>query len=504
MVVNAPTLKTLRGVAESLHLALDDQALAEHAEIMSGMYAAYRVIDDLTDEKPPVKWPRGAGSAPARDDNPLGAWSWMVRVEGATQGPLSGREVVLKDNIQLAGVPMWNGSSTLDGYVPDIDATVVERVLDAGGTIIGKAHCEHFCLSGGSHTNSFHPVRNPHDPTRSSGGSSSGCGALVGSGEVDMAIACDQGGSIRMPSSWSGCVGMKSTWGLVPYTGIMAIDATIDHVGPVTRTVADNALLLEALAGPDGLDPRQSGATKKDYVAATEQGAAGLRVAIISEGFGRAESEPEVDTAVRAAADILRSEGVVVDEVSLPWHVTGAAIWIPIAIEGLLAQMMLGDGSGHSWKGLYSESLAEAHRGWRNLGRDLSPSLVSCMLTAGHITANHGTHYYARAQNLGRRVRREHDAVLAKYDALLMPTMPMRATPLPSSDASLTEIVTRAFEMTGNTCPTDVTGHPAISVPCAMRDGLPVGMMLIGRHYDEPTLYRLAAAFEAACDWRVQ
>ncbi len=163
--------------------------------------------------------------------------------------------MALKDNVALAGVPMMNGASTLEGFVPASDATIVTRMLDAGATILGKAVCEHFCLSGGSHTSDPGPVHNPHRIGYSAGGSSSGSGALVAAGEVDLAIGGDQGGSIRIPASYCGIVGMKPTHGLVPYTGVMPIETTIDHTGPMTASVGDNALLLEVLAGPDGLDP---------------------------------------------------------------------------------------------------------------------------------------------------------------------------------------------------------------------------------------------------------
>ena len=144
---------------------------------------------------------------------------------------------------------MMNGASTLEGYMPDTDATIVTRILDAGGTIIGKTHCEYFCFSGGSHTNATGPVHNPHKMGYSSGGSSSGSGVVVATGEADMAIGGDQGGSIRIPASFCGIYGMKGTHGLVPYTGVMPIEITIDHTGPMTRNVRDNALLLEVLAG---------------------------------------------------------------------------------------------------------------------------------------------------------------------------------------------------------------------------------------------------------------
>src|ERR1700729_3850150 len=197
-------------------------------------------------------------------------------VEGAPSGKLKGKNVVVKDNICLAGVPMMNGASTLEGYVPDVDATVVQRILDAGGTIVGKSVCEYFCFSGGSHTSASGPVHNPHRHGYSAGGSSSGSATLVALGEVDMALGGDQGGSIRMPSAFCGTYGMKPTHGLVPYTGIMPIEIYIDHTGPITRNVSDNALLLEVLAGPDGYDPRPYDLKLHPYTRLLDGGVKGM------------------------------------------------------------------------------------------------------------------------------------------------------------------------------------------------------------------------------------
>src|SRR5262249_4727890 len=187
---------------------------------------------------------------------PRNAWYRRTSIRGAPDGPLAGKRVAVKDNVMVAGVPMMNGASTLEGFVPEFDATIVTRVLHAGGEILGKTHCEYFGLSGGSHPNATGPVHNPHKQGYSSGGSSSGSAVVVALGEADLAIGCDQGGSIRIPASFSGICGMKPTWGLVPYTGIMPIEIYVDHAGPMTATVADNARFLEVLAGDDGFDPR--------------------------------------------------------------------------------------------------------------------------------------------------------------------------------------------------------------------------------------------------------
>ena len=201
-------------------------------------------------------------------------------MKGAASGKLKGKTVALKDNIMLAGVPMMNGSATLEGYVPDFDATIVTRMLDAGAEIVGKVHCESFCMSGGSHTGAVGPVHNPHKMGYSAGGSSSGSGVVVALGEVDMAIGGDQGGSIRMPSSFCGTYGMKPTWGLVPYTGIMPIEIFVDHTGPMTANVADNALLLEVIAGDDGYDPRIKAPKVEEYTKALGGGVKGLKIGV--------------------------------------------------------------------------------------------------------------------------------------------------------------------------------------------------------------------------------
>ena len=237
MTAQRPTHAQLEAIVGELGMHMTDTRIQEFLDVMQGTLDAYDVVDAMPDHLPPVLYPRTAGHRPSPEENPLNAWYVRTEVRGAPRGPLHGRTVALKDNVCLAGVPMMNGASTLKGYTPDVDATIVTRLLDAGATIAGKAHCECFCLSGGSHTGAAGPVENPHRAGYSAGGSSSSSGALVGGGFVDMAIGGDQGGSIRTPASYCGCYGMKPTHGLVPYTGVMPIEATIDHTGPMTQNV---------------------------------------------------------------------------------------------------------------------------------------------------------------------------------------------------------------------------------------------------------------------------
>src|SRR6195256_759767 len=295
VTVVLPTPAQLRSVADQCGLALTDEDVASFRGLMQGSIEAYNLVGAMPDEVPEVKYPRTPGYRPSAEENPRNAWYRKSTVKGAASGKLKGKTVALKDNIMLAGVPMMNGSATLEGYVPDFDATIVTRMLDAGAEIAGKVHCESFCMSGGSHTGAVGAVHNPHKMGYSAGGSSSGSGVVVALGEVDMAIGGDQGGSIRMPSSFCGTYGMKPTWGLVPYTGIMPIEIFVDHTGPMTANVADNALLLEVLAGDDGYDPRIKAPQVHPYSQALGRGAKDLKIAIVKEGFGHPQSERAVD-----------------------------------------------------------------------------------------------------------------------------------------------------------------------------------------------------------------
>ncbi len=502
MSIERPTFSQLQAIVTSLGMDLPPEKIEKFRNLMDGAVASYALVDAMPDEKPRVTYPRTPGYQPPAEENVFNAWYVKTQVKGAETGPLAGKSVVLKDNVCLAGVPMMNGAATLEGFVPDVDATIVTRMLDAGATILGKAHCEAFCLSGGSHTGALGPVHNPLKKGYTAGGSSSGSAVLVAVGEVDMAIGGDQGGSIRIPAAFCGIYGMKGTWGLVPYTGIMPIESTIDHTGPMTATVADCALLLEVLAGPDGLDPRQMGCRTARYTEALDRGAEGLKIGVVSEGFDWSNSEEGVEASVRAAAARFRKMGAIVEDVSIPMHRIGKDIWSPIGNEGLMAQMMRGNGMGFNWKGQYTLGLLDIHAAWRERANDLSDTLKLSMFIGEYFTRHYRGRYYAKAQNIARRLSAAYDAALSRYDLLLMPTLPIVATEIPPVDADLPLYVQRAFEMIVNTAPLDVTGHPSMSIPCGLSDGLPVGLMLTAKHWDESTIFAAAAAFEASGDWK--
>ena len=323
----------------------------------------------------------------------------------------------------------------------------------------------------------------------------------MAAGQVDLALGGDQGGSIRIPRAFCGTVGHKPTYGLVPFTGAFPIEFTIDHLGPITRTVADAALMLSVLAGRDGQDPRQPDSVQPaDYVAALGEGATGLRVGVVREGFGiPGLSQPQVDTTVRAAITRLGEAGLAVDEVSVPWHRHAMHVWNVIATDGVAAQMIDGNGYGYNWDGRYDpELIAYYGRQRREVADAWSETVKMAALAGRYSIEEYQARHYAMARNLVPRVRAAYDEALASYDVLVMPTLPIVATPLVTPADPRETYLARALEMIPNTAPFDVSGHPATSVPAGLADGLPVGLMIVGRHFEDTTCLRVARALETA------
>jgi amidase len=500
MAVERPTAADVSRLAEELGFSLSGVEADEFADLVDEALRSHDWLEQTAVPAADGASRPDSGRRPSPAENRLGAWYWKTDIRIVDDGPLAGKTVAVKDNIAVAGVPMMNGTAILEGYVPDLDATVVSRALAAGATIAGKAVCEALCYSGSSHTSDTGPVRNPYDPTRSSGGSSSGCGALLAAREVDLALGGDQGGSIRCPSSWSGVVGLKPTYGLVPYTGAFPLEMTLDHLGPMARTVADAALLLDVLAGADGRDPRQRdlpAPTGGGYVEALGLGVAGLRVGLLEEGFAHDVSEPDVDQAVRAAAESLEDLGARVVKVSVPWHHDAKNVSLGIAAEGSVALMIHGEGVGTNWRGLYATSMLEAFANGRRAQPDRLPAMVKLQAIVGQwMHETYRGRFYAKAQNLALELARGYDAALAEVDLLAVPTTPMKARPLPEGPLSATDSTHIAHEMGANTSPFNVSGHPAISVPCALSAGLPVGLMLVGPRGRDDLVLRAAHAFQ--------
>ena len=497
-----PTEDDLAALAQSFGLKLSKSDLQGLARLSAAMQPAYECLERQKPFHVELRYPRDAGRPPEAGTNPFNAWAWITEIRGKSNGLLRGRRVAIKDNIAVAGVPMRNGSSLLNGYTPDEDATVVTRILDAGGLIAGKTVCEDLCFSGSSHTSTPAAVLNPYDPTRSAGGSSSGNAAAIAAGDITMAVGGDQGGSVRTPASWCGIVGLKPTHGLVPYTGAFPIEPSFDHLGPMGLTVSDVALLLSVIAGPDGFDPRQQNVTVQDYLSALSEPIEGLRIAVLTEGFGRPESDPASDAVVMSALDAMSKAGAVVEEVSLPQHLDAYQIGSIAIFEGAAAFLFSDDLLGTGFKGSYPEKMA-AHwaKAWRQ-DPDALPAIGKFALLFGaHARQTARGSTYAKAQNLRRAIRAAYDGILDRYDVLALPTLPFTAPRLPDPDATLEQVVVAGLDMEGNTAPFDASGHPAISVPCGLCRGLPVGLMFVGRHFDERKVLRAAASFERLGLW---
>ena len=497
--VAAPSEAELQLAAEALYLEVDGDDMKFFANAIDGLVDEFNAIDAMDASPAPPKYSRGEGYRPVGDENRYAAWQWKCTIEGAATGKLAGKKVVIKDNISVAGMPMLNGSDLYEGYIPDEDATVVTRVLDAGGEIPGKAVCENFCYSGGSHTSASGPVRNPRNPDHMTGGSSSGCAALIVAGECDMGIGSDQGGSVRLPSSWSGCVGIKPTHGLVPYTGAGAIEHTIDHLGPMAASTADCALLLEVIAGyDDGRDPRQMASLPaKPYSELVDHGVAGLRIGIVKEGFGAPGSQADVDEAVMTAARRFEEAGASVEETSVPAHVGAGTIMFGSYVDGMLSTWGDQGPIGANADGYNSLAAIRFFQEARKTRSAALPDMAKTVLMFAHVMRRrYGNYYSAKAQNLVRALRASYDQVFEQYDLLVMPTTVMKAHKIPPGDVSREMHMGLALDMIGNTCPFDATSHPSMSVPTGLSEGLPVGMMITGRHAEDDVVLRAGHAFE--------
>lgn len=479
-------------------LSFDAQEADEFLAALDNVRGSYAAVSALAAAQlPPVQARAPDGLRQGRDR--YNAWRWQFEPLSAGEGSLSGQRLAIKDCIAVAGVPMTVGGRLLREYVPTADAVVVERARAAGASIAGTATCEDLCCSGSSFTSVTGPVRNPYDPTRSAGGSSSGCAVLVATGEADLALGTDQGGSVRNPAAWSGVCGLKPSYGLVPYAGAFPFEFTLDHVGLIARCAADVAALLEVIAGPSDQDARQAGVPAPAGYSLAGSDAAGLRIGVVQEGFGWPEvSELAQDRIVQAAVEQLRALGAHIAPVSIPLHRYAKDIHVPIATEGSLATVFEQGSQGSNRLGTYDAELASAVGRAIRANPDDIPLNAKLSLVAGSVLrAKTGGAVLARAQSLRRLLRQQYDQALATHDVLVMPATPMRPHTLPTARLAAAQHNRLSFDMHRNNCAQNLTGHPALSVPCGLLDGLPVGMLLIGRHFDERTLLRTAHQYQS-------
>ncbi len=491
-----PSLDDVRLDAQALGIELSDSELkAVYAYAADFLKTADRVSKAVPSAPAPKYGPRTSARPPA-SENPLGAWYVTASIKGAPDGPLVGKKIAVKDNVCVAGLPMMNGSKVLEGFVPDTDATVVARLLDAGAEITGKSVCESFCMSFGSHTADTGFVLNPHDHTRTTGGSSSGSAALVASSVVDMAIGCDEGGSIRVPSAFCGIVGLKPSWGLVPFTGIFPLEMTIDHVGPDGAHRARLRADARDLGWPGRSRSRATCVLAESALHHAAEGRGqGTSHRHPKEGFGLPDGEKDVDAMVMDAAHRFERAGATVSMVSVKEHTTLAMDCLNLVSAGM--SPMARDSMGIGWKGRHPIEMAEFYIKHKQERAALFPPEVKLWLVMERMLdrASGGLYLWARSERSSAGARRLRSSAPTGGRAGYA-DRGRASSEAAARQCELRESMKLSDGAALNTPQFDLTGHPALSVPCGKLDGLPIGMMIVGRMGDEATVLRAGYAFE--------
>ncbi|HVM04635.1 MAG TPA: Asp-tRNA(Asn)/Glu-tRNA(Gln) amidotransferase subunit GatA [Acidimicrobiales bacterium] len=410
---------------------------------------------------------------------------------GQDPGPLAGVPVALKDNLCTRGVPTTCSSRILDGWRPPYDATVVQRLAAAGAVVVGKTNLDEFAMGSSTENSAFGPTRNPRDTSRVPGGSSGGSAAAVAAGFAPLALGSDTGGSIRQPAAFCGVVGVKPTYGVVSRYGLVAFASSLDQIGPFAATVADAALLLEAIAGHDPMDSTSIPRAAPAISAGLAGGVEGLRVGLVRELITGVDAD--VEACVRRAADALADAGAKVDDVSLPMTVHGLAAYYLIAPAEASSNLARYDGVRYGLRvdGSDVAAMNAATRG-AGFGAEVKRRIMlgTYALSAGYYDA-----YYGQAQRVRTLIIQDFEAAYEQFDVLLSPTAPTTAFAFGARTADpLTMYMSDVC-----TIPSNLAGHPALSLPFgAGDDGLPVGVQVMAPALGEPVMFRVAAALEAA------
>jgi aspartyl-tRNA(Asn)/glutamyl-tRNA(Gln) amidotransferase subunit A len=418
---------------------------------------------------------------------------------GRDPGPLAGVPVALKDNLCTRGVPTTCASRILEGWRPPYDATVVERLLLAGAVPVGKTNLDEFAMGSSTENSAFGPTRNPLDPSRVPGGSSGGSAAAVAAGMVPVALGSDTGGSVRQPASLCGVVGVKPTYGRVSRFGLVAFASSLDQIGPITRTVDDAALALEAIWGHDPRDATSVPGRPEPLGAGGELGGpvpaevAGLRVGIIEELTTMEGVAPSVRRAVTDAATALEHAGAKVDTAAVPHARHALSAYYLIAPAEASSNLARYDGVRY---GLRVDAPSTEEMNARTRAAGFGPEVKRrIMLGTYALSAGYYDAYYGRAQRVRTLLIRDFDAAYGSFDVLLAPTSPTVAFPL----GSRTDDVLAMYGSDRCTIPSNLAGHPAVSVPWGRgEDGLPVGVQVLAPALGEAVMFRVAKAIEAA------
>jgi aspartyl-tRNA(Asn)/glutamyl-tRNA(Gln) amidotransferase subunit A len=424
-------------------------------------------------------------------------WDDRYARDGVGLPPLAGVPIALKDNLCTRGIPTTAGSRLLAGWIPPYDATVVARLREAGAVILGKTNLDEFAMGSSTENSAFGPTRNPWDRTRVPGGSSGGSAAAVAAGFVPLALGSDTGGSIRQPAGFCGVVGLKPTYGRVSRYGLIAFASSLDQIGPITGSVADAALLFSVLAGRDPRDATTADVALPDPMADPDEDLRGLRIGLPREAFAEGLA-PEVRTAVMDAAQILRGRGATLVEVTLPSLTYALPTYYLIATSEASANLARYDGVQYGLR-LGGSDLYEMYT--RTRGQGFGPEVKRrIMLGTYALSAGFYEGFFLKAQRVRTLIRRDFEAAFATADVLLMPTSPTTAFRLgEKTDDPLQMYLADVY-----TIPVNLAGLPAVSLPCGFAGGLPVGLQVIGRPFDEAVILRAAQAYERATEWHLR
>ena len=411
---------------------------------------------------------------------------------GEDPGPLGGVPLAVKDVILTKGVRTTCGSKLLAGYVPPYDATAIKRLEGAGAVILGKTNCDEFAMGSSNENSAFGPVRNPLAPDRVPGGSSGGSAAAVAQGTAVVALGSDTGGSVRQPASFCGVVGVTPTYGRVSRYGLTAFASSLDHIGPLARTVRDAAAVLGVMAGRDPMDATSAAAPVPDYTQALDGEVKGLKLGLPREYLKDLTSES--GELIAAGVDTLRKLGCDVRDVSLPATDYAVACYYIIATAEASSNLARYDGVRYTFRSASSATLSDMYRNTRGegFGADCKRRIMlgTYVLSAGYYDA-----YYLKAQKVRALIARDFARAFEEVDAIVAPVSPFPAFKLGEKIGDPLEMyLSDIYTITGS-----LAGIPCMSVPCGKTaSGLPVGMQILTRHFDEPTMFRLADAFERA------
>lgn len=412
--------------------------------------------------------------------------------------PLLGIPLAIKDVLCTAGIATTCGSRLLEDFVPPYDATVVARLEAAGMVLLGKTNTDEFGLGSSTENSAFFATRNPWDPERVPGGSSGGSAAAVAAGEALGALGTDTGGSIRQPAAFCGLVGLKPTYGLVSRYGLAAFASSLEQAGPLTADVADAALLLGIMAGPDGRDPTCSRAAVPDYPGALSGGIRGLRIGVPEE-YMAAGLAPGVEAALRRALTELEALGAVLEPVSLPHTEYALPAFLVIAPAEASSNLARYDGVRYGYSAPEAGELWALYR--RTRGQGFGAEVKRRIMLGTHLlSANAYEPYFLQAQKARTLIRQDFERALQRVDLLVAPTAPTVAFRLGAKARDPLQM----YNSDTLTLAANLAGICALSIPCGFSEGLPVGMQIIGRAFDEATVLRTAYAYEQATPWHSQ